>query len=522
MSYLRKSAYNNGGTFENTDLLWYAKAVAVMKSKPITDPTSWWFYAAIHGEFITEENMKKNKRRPYLNWPNLSPSYIPAAAIATLPADDVIAKFWNQCQHSTWYFGPWHRGYLTAIEVILRDIISNQLGGPSDWSLPYWNYMKLPENKIPPAFTTPTLKDGSLNPLFVPQRYGTEVEVGAGEEGANDACQLDTAFTAYGGGETDPLFAHFGNAAGDLESNPHNYVHGMVGGENSDQHIGIMGSVPAAALDPIFYLHHANIDRMWSAWIVTGDNDNPNKDTEPDWAAGPQSQGNSMFVMPASNGESWYYTPADVEATTNVQYFGNTYSYSYDDLSLTSYTKAPVVTLQESLAMRLTKLNVDGLNLGKKIKVSMKKDTDLVGASKGVLNLKSGITETTAQLDKRSWNTVKRSLENASIDKVPDQVFLQLEDVRGVHETNFLSVYVNEIFVKTVSLFGIELASRVDNPHGGSGLTFRFNITNIVDDLHLGNNIDVDTLNIQIKTKHPIHHGDEITIGRIGIYRLDQ
>jgi tyrosinase len=27
---------------------------------------------------------------------------------------------------------------------------------------------------------------------------------------------------------------------------------------------GDMASVPSAAYDPIFYLHHANIDRLWA------------------------------------------------------------------------------------------------------------------------------------------------------------------------------------------------------------------------------------------------------------------
>ncbi|WP_369420946.1 tyrosinase family protein [Algibacter mikhailovii] len=33
-----------------------------------------------------------------------------------------------------------------------------------------------------------------------------------------------------------------------------------------------MGVHGTAALDPIFFLHHANIDRMWDAWNITGGN----------------------------------------------------------------------------------------------------------------------------------------------------------------------------------------------------------------------------------------------------------
>jgi tyrosinase len=47
---------------------------------------------------------------------------------------------WNQCQHQGWYFVPWHRGYVFAFEAIIAKTIKD-LGGPADWTLPYWNYL---------------------------------------------------------------------------------------------------------------------------------------------------------------------------------------------------------------------------------------------------------------------------------------------------------------------------------------------------------------------------------------------
>ena len=51
-NYLRKNAWNNGGDFSNPDLLWYAKGVGKMMSRPLDNLASWWFYAAIHGEYV--------------------------------------------------------------------------------------------------------------------------------------------------------------------------------------------------------------------------------------------------------------------------------------------------------------------------------------------------------------------------------------------------------------------------------------------------------------------------------------
>ena len=49
-----------------------------------------------------------------------------------------------------------------------------------------------------------------------------------------------------------------------INQDPHGYVHGMIGDD-----LG-MGQVPWAANDPIFWLHHCNIDRMWASWNASG------------------------------------------------------------------------------------------------------------------------------------------------------------------------------------------------------------------------------------------------------------
>jgi tyrosinase len=48
------------------------------------------------------------------------------------------------------------------------------------------------------------------------------------------------------------------------ERNPHNRVHDQIG--------GAMGSVPTAPSDPIFWVHHCNVDRYWAAWLAAGRN----------------------------------------------------------------------------------------------------------------------------------------------------------------------------------------------------------------------------------------------------------
>ncbi|KAG8774549.1 hypothetical protein FRC12_001921 [Ceratobasidium sp. 428] len=64
--------------------------------------------------------------------------------------------------------------------------------------------------------------------------------------------------------------SYYWNAA-PLEQ-PHNYVHLVVGG------IGHMGDNDTAGFDPIFYLHHCNVDRLLSFW----------EQVYPDYVAGKQ------------------------------------------------------------------------------------------------------------------------------------------------------------------------------------------------------------------------------------------
>ncbi|KAK0704488.1 hypothetical protein B0H67DRAFT_557288 [Lasiosphaeris hirsuta] len=66
--------------------------------------------------------------------------------------------------------------------------------------------------------------------------------------------------------------------------NLHDFIHGVCGGVQADYKdganvtrlLGHMSHVPVAAFDPIFWVHHCNVDRMVAIWEVlhSGDSDN--------------------------------------------------------------------------------------------------------------------------------------------------------------------------------------------------------------------------------------------------------
>jgi tyrosinase len=113
MTRVRKDVWGLGPGWNDT-LLWYAKAVRTLQSRPVTDHTSWRFLAAIHGMH-----------------PTVWRQFGIISANTPLPTPVLQRRFWNQCQHQSWYFLPWHRGYLAALEEIVREAIITA-SGPDD------------------------------------------------------------------------------------------------------------------------------------------------------------------------------------------------------------------------------------------------------------------------------------------------------------------------------------------------------------------------------------------------------
>jgi len=58
----------------------------------------------------------------------------------------------------------------------------------------------------------------------------------------------------------------------------HNYIHALVGGVKIDastrpvkfKGLGTMSNIPSSPYDPVFWLHHANVDRLWAQWQEKG------------------------------------------------------------------------------------------------------------------------------------------------------------------------------------------------------------------------------------------------------------
>jgi tyrosinase len=162
--------------------------------------------------------------------------------------------------HGHALFLPWHRAYLYFLELSLRD----QQAGVT---LPWWDWTQT--RSIPTAYATEQIEGGFANPLFSAKVDPVALEQG---EKAGDRKPPETVrFPGQPGSPPLPTaqdvetvlgLGDFNDFTHQLEQ-LHNNVHMWVGGDK-----GHMGDIPFAAFDPIFWAHHAMIDRIWRLWQV--------------------------------------------------------------------------------------------------------------------------------------------------------------------------------------------------------------------------------------------------------------
>ncbi|KAJ8555298.1 hypothetical protein K7X08_012794 [Anisodus acutangulus] len=188
--------------------------------------------------------------------------------------------------HQSWLFFPFHRWYLYFYERILGSLIECPT-----FALPYWNWDHPKGMRLPPMFDVPgsSIYDTRRNPHV---RCGTIIDLGSfGEETKSTELQTMTNNLTHMYrqmitnapcpllffGKPYPLGTDPSPGMGTIENIPHTPVHiwtGTVLGsklENCDTSFGEdMGNFYSAGLDPVFYCHHGNVDRMWNEWKQIG------------------------------------------------------------------------------------------------------------------------------------------------------------------------------------------------------------------------------------------------------------
>ena len=232
----------------------YARAIEIMRELPEYDHRSWTWWWNTHWikgfpAFLWDHSRKHKTE-----------------VIASLPPDSQAdaEAVWNGCQahpynpsdpeqYQQWYFLPWHRLMLYQFEGVIREVLHDE-----DFSLPYWN----PVTGNPDDLALPAVFRDPGSPLYNGTRWPW---VNGGEridklykdwltlDALNEKLYIDSPTGSLG---FNPR----------LDQNPHFLTHLALGGDMAD--FSTVGG------DPLFYLHHANLDRIWESWNRLG-NKNP-------------------------------------------------------------------------------------------------------------------------------------------------------------------------------------------------------------------------------------------------------
>jgi tyrosinase len=176
-------------------------------------------------------------------------------------------------QHTNDRLLPWHRIFLLQLEYALRLI-------HPDVSIPYWDWTKAAEQSIPPWLAS------VLPVVTTPTRT---IPVTRAPNSTADLAMIVSNVPNI------MAYTDFASFAGDLNG-VHGAVHIWVGGTMSDP-----STSPA---DPIFWMHHANLDRLWWVWHTKPGNTGKN----------PPLSGTDAVMDP------WSYTEPDTRDITTLGY----------------------------------------------------------------------------------------------------------------------------------------------------------------------------------------------------------
>lgn len=165
--------------------------------------------------------------------------------------------------HVDWAFMPWHRVYLYNLEKTLGKLVNNP-----NFALPYWDWNTgdsalcgTSHLKVPSPYLGGTT---ATNSLFDCYRNVTAAS-------SMDPTRVGPAriATLLNNNNTFDLFFGTASSSSAVSPGPHGYVHLFVGNStNLNIAKQDMGVLETAARDPLFWAHHANIDRLWELWIA--------------------------------------------------------------------------------------------------------------------------------------------------------------------------------------------------------------------------------------------------------------
>ncbi|MXS85513.1 polyphenol oxidase [Nitrosomonas sp. HPC101] len=324
----RKRRSVNNMKFDDPDLETYRDFVGLMRNKPQTELVSWTGFANQHGD----------------------------------------ANNFKYCPHGDWYFLPWHRGFVEMYEKAAAVLTNNP-----DFAMPYWDWTTL--RQLPGAFTEKTYK-GKPNPLYVPGRGDDASMIRnalTGPYALTDALvgpkviesiYKETVFEAFGTSRNprqnnlDPKWVPMGGGnQGILERTPHNNIHNNIGAYMPNSN---------SPRDPIFMMHHGNIDRIWAYWNALGRKNS----NDPLWLNMPFTDN---YISP--DGKFYTKVVKDLQSTSVLGYTYDNLPSKPDNKKVNTLRSQNLTALfnpaQESTLFKIKQSNISAATLAAPLRLSL-------------------------------------------------------------------------------------------------------------------------------------------------------
>jgi tyrosinase len=174
--------------------------------------------------------------------------------------------------HSGPAFLPWHRYFLIAIEGFLQQAVND-----TNFRIPYWDWSA--DADLPNPSTSPIWDNANLG-RFVGANWRVRLAMNAstGDLQFVDR-QLQRNLGAGGGLPTrqqvraavrDQTVYDQTPFSSSSPGGARNHVEGWIGSAriHNNVHVWVSGDMRLSSSpnDPVFFLHHCNVDRIWAAW----------------------------------------------------------------------------------------------------------------------------------------------------------------------------------------------------------------------------------------------------------------
>src|SRR6185295_18443643 len=271
-----------------------------------------------------------------------------------------------------------------------------------------------------------------------------------------DTCLKEESFISeppggdpgFGGRRTE--FNHSGGSMGDIERTPHGSMHMAVGGD-----FGWMGAFDTAPLDPLFWLHHCNIDRLWTVWLRRDPlHKNP---TEAPWLT------TVPFEFHDGTGAEVSMTSSQVVDTTVAPL-----QYDYEDVSDPfGPPPSPVAEMGE-------------------VFMPDRPVPEMVGATEQPITLTDQAETASVPVNAPTGP----ALGAAEAAEAPKRVYLNIENITSTARASGYEVYLNvppgdepashrELYAGLLPMFGVAEATEASAESPGSGLHYTLEITDI-------------------------------------------